>query len=66
VPACASPEFGALFAELFAKYNGDFYKIDPMLFSPAQIVFCNLKSGKSHVFGRIIPEVLHQSFFSGT
>ena len=65
VPSSASPDHGTPFADIFARYEQDFYKIDPMLFSPAQIVFCNLKSGKSHVFGKIMPEVLHQSFFGG-
>jgi methenyltetrahydromethanopterin cyclohydrolase len=62
VPASASPEFGALFAELFAKYNGDFYQIDPMLFSPAEVVFCNLRTGRVHSFGRMDVEVLRRSF----
>jgi methenyltetrahydromethanopterin cyclohydrolase len=61
VPANASPEFGALFAELFAKYK-DFYQIDPMLFSPAEVVFCNLRSGRVHAFGRMDVEVLRRSF----
>ena len=65
VPSSASPDHGTPFADIFARYEQDFYKIDPMLFSPAQIVFCNLKTGKSHVFGKILPEVLHQSFFGG-
>ncbi len=63
VPSSASPDHGTPFADIFARYNHDFYKIDPMLFSPAQIVFNNLKSGQSHVFGKIAPEVLHESFF---
>ena len=49
VPSSASPEYGALFGELFAKYK-DFYKIDPMLFSPAEIVFCNLRNGRVQKF----------------
>jgi methenyltetrahydromethanopterin cyclohydrolase len=61
VPSSASPEFGALFGELFARYK-DFYKIDPMLFSPAQIVLCNLRSGRMHQFGRMDGEVLRRSF----
>jgi methenyltetrahydromethanopterin cyclohydrolase len=64
VPSSASPDHGAPFAEVFERYEHDFYKIDPMLFSPARIVFHNLTSGKSHAFGRIEPEVLERSFFS--
>ncbi len=63
VPSSASPDHGAPFAEIFARYEQDFYKIDPMLFSPAEIVFHNLKTGRAHVFGQAAPEVLRRSFF---
>jgi len=63
VPSSASPDHGSPFAAIFKRYDHDFYKIDPMLFSPAEVVFCNLKSGRSHVFGRIEPDVLRRSFF---
>src|SRR5437588_9469886 len=53
VPSEASPDHGAPFAAIFERYNRDFYKIDPMLFSPAEIVFHNLRSGRSHSFGRL-------------
>jgi methenyltetrahydromethanopterin cyclohydrolase len=65
VPSCASQDHGAPFAAIFERYGHDFYKIDPMLFSPAQVVFHNLKSGKSHAFGRVEPAILERSFFSG-
>lgn len=64
VPSGNSKDHGAPFAQIFARYNQDFYKIDPMLFSPAEVVFHNLKTGKSHAFGRVAPEVLLQSFFA--
>jgi methenyltetrahydromethanopterin cyclohydrolase len=63
VPAAASPDYGEPFAAIFEKYNHDFYKIDPMLFSPAEIVFCNLKSGRALSFGRTMMDVLYRSFF---
>jgi methenyltetrahydromethanopterin cyclohydrolase len=63
VPASASADYGAPFASIFARYDHDFYKIDRMLFSPAEIVLHNLRSGRSFAFGRGKPEVLHQSFF---
>jgi len=63
VPASASADYGAPFASIFARYDHDFYKIDPMLFSPAEIVLCNLKTGRSFVFGRPKHDVLYQSFF---
>jgi methenyltetrahydromethanopterin cyclohydrolase len=65
VPSSASPDHGAPFAAIFERYERDFYKIDPMLFSPAQVVFHNLTTGKSHIFGRVEVEVMRQSFFGG-
>ena len=62
VPSSASPDHGAPFASIFERYGHDFYKIDPMLFSPAQVVFNNLKTGRCHVFGKLEPEVLRKSF----
>jgi methenyltetrahydromethanopterin cyclohydrolase len=63
VPSSASPDHGTPFAEVFERYEQDFYKIDPMLFSPALVVFHNLASGKSHTFGRLEAEVMQRSFF---
>jgi methenyltetrahydromethanopterin cyclohydrolase len=62
VPSSASSDHGAPFAEVFRRYDMDFYKIDPMLFSPAVICFQNLKTGRSHTFGRVEPDVLRRSF----
>jgi methenyltetrahydromethanopterin cyclohydrolase len=61
VPSSASKDFGSLFGELFARY-GDFYKIDPMLFSPAQVTFQNLRTGRSHTFGETRPDLWQRSF----
>lgn len=62
VPSSGSKDHGELFAELFARY-GDFYKIDPLLFSPAEVTFVNLKSGRCHTFGQVEPTLLRKSFF---
>ncbi len=65
VPSCASPDHGAPFSAIFERYHRDFYQIDPMLFSPARIVFHNMNSGQSQAFGRVEPKVLEHSFFAG-
>jgi methenyltetrahydromethanopterin cyclohydrolase len=62
VPSAASRDYGEPFAAIFARYNNDFYAVDPHLFSPAEIVFQNVETGKAHAFGRINPEVLATSF----
>ena len=63
VPASASPDYGAPFASIFERYDRDFYRIDPMLFSPAEVVLQNLRTGRSFIFGRVKSEVLYRSFF---
>jgi methenyltetrahydromethanopterin cyclohydrolase len=64
VPANASRDHGTPFAELFARYDHDFYKIDPHLFAPAEVVFHNLTSGRTFAFGAMAPEILRRSFES--
>lgn len=63
VPANASRDYGAPFAETFERYGRDFYKIDAALFSPAEVVFCNLDTGRSHRFGRSDAGIAAKSFF---
>ena len=62
VPARSSRDFGEPFATIFARYNHDFYAVDPHLFSPAEVVFQNLQTGRSHAFGGVEPGVLARSF----
>jgi methenyltetrahydromethanopterin cyclohydrolase len=62
IPSCASADFGAPFGEIFKRYDYDFYRIDPLLFSPARVTLINLNSGRTHQFGGLVPDVLRQSF----
>jgi methenyltetrahydromethanopterin cyclohydrolase len=62
VPSVASRDYGEPFASIFARYNHDFYSVDPHLFSPAEVVFQNIETGRMHTFGRVNPEVLARSF----
>jgi methenyltetrahydromethanopterin cyclohydrolase len=62
VPSSASPDFGRPFAEIFARYDHDFYRIDPMLFSPARIGFYNLDTLHKFVYGHRALDVLKTSF----
>jgi len=62
VPSCASRDFGEPFAAVFERYGRDFYKIDPLLFSPAMVTLVNLSSGRSQRFGQLRPDVLAKSF----
>jgi methenyltetrahydromethanopterin cyclohydrolase len=62
VPSVASAAYGQPFLQIFEEAGRDFYKIDPMLFSPAEVVLQNLETGRVHVAGRIAPEILLRSF----
>lgn len=61
IPSSASRDHGRPFAEIFARYDHDFYKIDPHLFSPAVIRLANLTTGRAFECGRFAPEVLSVS-----
>ena len=64
VPSNASHDYGVPFGEIFKRYDGDFYKIDPHLFSPAKITLTNLKSGRTFTAGELRDDLVRQSFFS--
>jgi methenyltetrahydromethanopterin cyclohydrolase len=65
VPAASSRDYGEPFAAIFARYDHDFYAVDPQLFSPAELVFQNIETGRAHAFGSRAPGVLARSFFGG-
>ncbi len=62
VPASAAQGYGRPFLEVFEEAGRDFYKIDPMLFSPGEIVFHNITTGNAFQFGGVNPQVLRKSF----
>ncbi len=62
VPSCSSPMYGEPFLSVFEKAGRDFYAVDRMLFSPAEVVFHNLETGRVHVCGGINHEILRRSF----
>ena len=65
IPSCSSDSFGRPFAELFAAADHDFYKMDKLLFSPASVVFHNIRSGMTHSFGQRRTDLLKDSFGVG-
>lgn len=62
LPSSNSKSYGKPFADIFAEVSGDFYKIDPMLFSPALVTVSNLETGTSFHSGRIAPDIIDASF----
>ena len=62
VPSSSSSEHGQPFAKIFKQYEYDFYKVDPLLFSPAVVTIHSLRSGRTWTHGSIETEVLRHSF----
>jgi methenyltetrahydromethanopterin cyclohydrolase len=62
LPSIASRDYGAPFAEVFRRFGGDFYAIDPMLFSPAAVAVTALESGETFRAGAVSAELLDASF----
>jgi len=63
LPASASKDYGEPFGKVFKAAGYDFYAIDPLLFSPAQIRLTSLGNGRSFEAGRVNLEVLERSFW---
>jgi methenyltetrahydromethanopterin cyclohydrolase len=61
LPASASPDYGTPFYDIFKRYDSDFYKIDPMLFSPAEVWLTSASTGRTFHAGRQNPDVLRAS-----
>ena len=62
LPSNSSRDFGRPFAEVFKSVNMDFYKIDPMLFSPAAVTVTALESGNTFTGGALDAALIDQSF----
>ncbi len=60
IPSSASRDYGKPFYEIFQQYEGDFYQIDPLLFSPSEVIINNLSSGKTYRAGEPNLEVLRR------
>jgi methenyltetrahydromethanopterin cyclohydrolase len=63
LPASASSDYGEPFGKVLKDADFDFYAIDPLLFSPAQIRLTSVASGRSFEAGRVNLEVLERSFW---
>jgi methenyltetrahydromethanopterin cyclohydrolase len=63
LPASTSTDYGTPFYDIFKRYDSDFYKIDPMLFSPAEVWLTSATSGRTFHAGHVNPEVLRASLF---
>ena len=62
LPSSTSKDYGRPFAQVFKDYDYDFFKVDPMLFSPAKVAVTHLPSGQTFHAGEIALDLLAQSF----
>ena len=62
LPSSTSKDYGKPFAQIFTDAKYDFYKIDQMLFSPAQVSVTAVDSGNTYFGGAVDIKLLSQSF----
>jgi methenyltetrahydromethanopterin cyclohydrolase len=62
LPSSASRDYGRPFADIFKAYEYNFFKIDPLLFSPARTMVSVLNSGNSYAGGALDTALLATSF----
>ena len=62
MPASASRDYGEPFGTVLERAGWDFYEIDPLLFSPAEVRLTSVSSGRSFHAGGVDIDVLERSF----
>jgi methenyltetrahydromethanopterin cyclohydrolase len=62
LPSSSSADYGTPFYDIFKRYDNDFYKIDPLLFSPAEVFLTSVSSGRTFHAGQLNAAVLKTSF----
>ncbi|NHI91555.1 MAG: methenyltetrahydromethanopterin cyclohydrolase [Candidatus Lokiarchaeota archaeon] len=62
VPSSTSHQYGKPFFEIFKEAGNDFYKIDPHLFAPAQMIINDIRTGETFTAGKIDVSLLKTSF----
>jgi methenyltetrahydromethanopterin cyclohydrolase len=65
IPSGSSRDYGTPFYELFMRYKGNFFQIDPLLFSPARVEINNLDSGHTFCAGQLNQSLLQASLLEG-
>lgn len=62
LPSLSSRDYGEPFAATFKRFKGDFYAIDPKLFSPAEVIVSAIETGQSFHGGAVNWDILDASF----
>lgn len=61
LPSRASRDYGQPFAAIFKAFKGNFYAIDPLLFSPAEVIVTAIETGDTFRTGARDLTMLEQS-----
>ena len=62
LPSRTSRDHGQPFADIFKKFKGDFYAIDPLLFSPAEVIVTAIETGDTFRAGGRDNAMLEQAW----
>jgi methenyltetrahydromethanopterin cyclohydrolase len=62
LPSRNSKDYGTPFGDIFRSYEGDFYKIDANLFSPAEVAVVALETGETFRAGGVVEKLIDASF----
>jgi methenyltetrahydromethanopterin cyclohydrolase len=64
LPSSNSRDYGSPFAELFKAAGYDFYKLDPLLFAPAEVWVSHLDSGQTWHAGALNMDLLRRAWMA--
>lgn len=62
LPSQSSRDYGKPFVDTFKSYGGDFYTIDPLLFSPAEVIVTSRQTGRNIHAGGVNSALIDLSF----
>ena len=63
LPSSSCPAYGSPFLDIFERHDRDFYKIDPMLFSAAEVWLTSTSSGRTFRGGQLHADILRASLY---
>ncbi len=62
IPSSTSKDYGRPFYTVFKEAKFDFYKLDPSIFAPAEVVVNDVSTGETYIAGAINADVTMESF----
>ena len=62
IPSSTSKDYGRPFYTVFKEAKFDFYKLDPSIFAPAEVVVNDISTGETYTAGKINADVIMESF----